>query len=212
MNSYGASCCTCFRTASCATGISASWPTGNVPLSCRFAFSCSTRHRRRSKTRQASRTLTIFGAAPSVLGRWSSSRDSRLPRCNFVLHLWSRLAHERTLRITKTLRASTRLVALCFVAEQISFSCFTKLFVRDYFALLPAPTHALLSSTLRCTASTHLNAAPSLHSIPIRARVRRKRGRLPSSRCIESAPEHRARLFILWLLRASDTALGLTRS
>jgi hypothetical protein len=42
-----------------------------------------------------------------------------------------------------------------------------------------------------------------------RARVRRNRGRLPSSRCIESAPEHHAFILILLLMRASDTSLGL---
>ena len=45
----------------------------------------------------------------------------------------------------------------------------------------------------------------NLHS----ARVRRNRGRLPSSRCIESARTHRARAPAL-PARASDTTLGLT--
>ena len=40
------------------------------------------------------------------------------------------------------------------------------------------------------------------------ARVRRNRGRLPSSRCIESARTHRARVRAL-PARASDTTLGL---
>jgi hypothetical protein len=44
----------------------------------------------------------------------------------------------------------------------------------------------------------------NLHS----ARVRRNRGRLPSSRCIESARTHRARARPL-PPRASDTTLGL---
>jgi len=39
-------------------------------------------------------------------------------------------------------------------------------------------------------------------------RVRRNRGRLPSSRCIESAQTHRARVCSL-LTRASDTTLRL---
>src|SRR5579863_9542266 len=42
-------------------------------------------------------------------------------------------------------------------------------------------------------------------------RVRRNHGRLPSSRCIESAPEQPARTS-LFSKRASDTALGLHRS
>ena len=40
------------------------------------------------------------------------------------------------------------------------------------------------------------------------ARVRRNRGRLPSSRCIESARTHRTRVRAL-PARASDTTLGL---
>jgi hypothetical protein len=47
----------------------------------------------------------------------------------------------------------------------------------------------------------------NLHS----ARVRRNRGRLPSSRCIESARTHRARARAL-PPRASDTTLGLPSS
>jgi len=41
-----------------------------------------------------------------------------------------------------------------------------------------------------------------------RARVRRNRGRLPSSRCIESAQTDRARA-TFFRPRASDTTLGL---
>src|SRR5258708_12575399 len=106
MNSYVASCCTCFRTVSYASATSASWPTGAVPRSCLFAFRCSARHRKQSKTRQAPRTPLIFGSAPSVLDRWWSSRDSRLPKCNFFLHHWSPLPHEPTLSINKFLLPS----------------------------------------------------------------------------------------------------------
>jgi hypothetical protein len=131
MNSYVASCCTCFRTASCASGISASWPTGAVPLSCLFAFRCSARHRKQIKTRQAPTTPLIFGSAPSVLDRWWSSRDSRLPKCNFVLHRWSPLPHETTISINKTLRASPRSVVARLIAEQICSSGFLGASLRD---------------------------------------------------------------------------------
>src|ERR1700694_4449764 len=124
MHSYVASFCTCFRTASYASATSASWPTGAVPLSCLFAFRCSARHRKQSKTRQAPRTPLIFGSAPSVLDRWWSSKDSPLPRYNFVLHLWSPLPHETTLHSNKTLRASPRSVTLRLIAEPISSSFF----------------------------------------------------------------------------------------
>src|SRR5260370_23051640 len=58
----------------------------------------------------------------------------------------------------------------------------------------------------------HSLRAPPHRSVPPlnlhRARVRRNRGRLPSSRCIESAQTHRARACAL-PARASDTTLGL---
>lgn len=47
------------------------------------------------------------------------------------------------------------------------------------------------------------------HACKRAARVRRNHGRLPSSRCIESAPEQPARTSLLLFMRASDTALGL---
>ena len=95
-----------------------------MPLSCLFAFPCSDRHRQQSKRRRALRTPLIFGSAPSVLDRWSSSRDSRLPKCNFVLHRWSPLPHETTLSINKILRASPRSLVVRFMAEQIRSSDF----------------------------------------------------------------------------------------
>ena len=86
---------------------------------CLFAFRCSARHRKQRKTPQAPRTPLIFGSAPSVLDRWWSSRDSRLPKCNFVLHRWSPLPHETTLSINKILRASPRPVVVRLITEQI---------------------------------------------------------------------------------------------
>src|SRR6202521_4125975 len=119
MNFYVVSCCTCFRTASYASATSAPWPTGAAPLSCLFAFRYSARHHKHSKKRQAPRTPLIFGSAPSVLDRWWSSRDSRLPKCNFVLHRWSPLPHETTLSINKILRVSPRPVVVRLITEQI---------------------------------------------------------------------------------------------
>src|SRR5882762_3486669 len=137
MNSYVASCCTCFPTASYAYATSASWPTGAVPLSCRFAFRCSARHRKQSKTPPAPRTPLIFGSAPSVLDRWWSSRDSRLPKCNFVLHLWSPLSHETTPHTKKTLGASPRSVVVRLIAERISSSGFLGGSLCDIFSQKP---------------------------------------------------------------------------
>src|SRR5258708_19720722 len=103
MNFYVVSCCTCFRTASYASATSASWPTGAAPLSCLFAFRYSARHRKHSKKRQAPRTPLIFGSPPSVLDRWWSSRDSRLPNANFLLPRPPPLPPETTLPINTIL-------------------------------------------------------------------------------------------------------------
>src|SRR5712664_299267 len=163
MNSCVASCCTYFRTASCASDTSASWPTGDVQLSCLFAFSRSARRRRQSKTGHAPRTPVIFGSAPSVLNRWWSSRGSPLPRCNFVLHPGAALPHETTLHSKKTcvLRHDPSLFALS-----------------PNKSLLPASSHTLFATFFRNSqfpsASCHLlcsakqprcTSTPALHSI-----------------------------------------------
>ena len=66
--------------------------------------------------------------------------------------------------------------------------------------------------TVTCRALQHSLGTARRRSFPPlnlhRARVRRNRGRLPSSRCIESARTHRARAGAL-PLRASDTTLRL---
>ena len=85
--------------------------------------------------------------------------------------------------------------------EQISSSRFSALSVCG-------PPHAVPSSALRRTASMHLDATFPLLNLH-RVRVRRNRERLPSSRCIESAPEHHASILTLLSMRASDTSLGL---
>ena len=78
---------------------------------------------------------------------------------------------------------------------------------RYFFAVANLLAHGALYGALR-----HSLRAPPHRSVPPlnlhRARVRRNRGRLPSSRCIESAQTHRARACAL-PARASDTTLGL---
>jgi hypothetical protein len=80
--------------------------------------------------------------------------------------------------------------------------------LRDTLSPFPTPGRTVLWLVLCSTVSTRLHTVPfqqlNLHS----ARVRRNRGRLPSSRCIESARTHRARAPAL-PARASDTTLGL---
>ena len=80
---------------------------------------------------------------PSVQDRWWASRDSRLPRYNFVLHLWSLLPHETTLHIQKTSRASPRSVVVRLIAEQTSSSGFLGGSLRDIFSHQPPSGRAV---------------------------------------------------------------------
>src|ERR1019366_9198974 len=158
MSSCAPSCCTCFPKASSAFATSASWLTGDVPLSCRFAFNCSVRYSNRTQNKKhpLPTNRALFGSVPSVLGLWSSSRDLLLPRSNFVLPpFWPRLPHESAAHNTKALRALPRSVPLRLAAEQIASSRFSTLSVYDRFALLPTPGRAVLSSVLRRTAPAH---------------------------------------------------------
>src|SRR5207245_1000164 len=80
---------------------------------------------------------------------------------------------------------------------------------RSFFA-----TASFRAHTVTCRALPHSLGTARRRSFPPlnlhRARVPRNRGRLPSSRCIESARTHRARAGAL-PLRASDTTLRLLR-
>jgi hypothetical protein len=65
---------------------------------------------------------------------FSASRDSRLPKCNFVLHRWSPLPHETTHHIKKTPRASPRSLVVRLIAQQICSSGFFGASLRDIFS------------------------------------------------------------------------------
>jgi Putative transposase/Transposase zinc-binding domain len=64
-----ASCCTFFRRASCASGISAFWLTGGAKRFCRFAFSCwvQPKNHKLNNTLLPPKTRTVFGAVPTVV-------------------------------------------------------------------------------------------------------------------------------------------------
>src|SRR5437879_1937329 len=210
MNSYAASCCTCFPKVLCGSATSASWPTASVPPACRSAFSCSLppNNRKPDKALPSIRTHAILGLAPSVVARWCSSSGLRLPKSNFALHPRSRLQHETTPANPKTPCASARSVSPWLAAEHTLSSRSTNCTLRRTVSTQSSFNRTRLSVALRGTASTH----PHTRSFPLlnphKARVRRNHGRLPSSRCIESAQSHRARGRIL-PTRASDTALRL---
>ena len=71
MSSCAASCCICFRKASCASETSASWPTADAPHACRFVFNCSERDQihQPNQTPPPLMNPPIFGAAPSVMAQ-----------------------------------------------------------------------------------------------------------------------------------------------
>jgi hypothetical protein len=70
MSSCAASCCNCSPKVSCASGISASWPTANVLPPCQFAFTCSAQHQNHKPSKIfPAPARAIFGCAPSAVGR-----------------------------------------------------------------------------------------------------------------------------------------------
>jgi hypothetical protein len=143
-----------------------------------------------------------------MVGRWWSSNGSVLSKCNFVLHRRSPLPHERILFSHKMRCAQASSALLCFAANRIS-CCILSIesFWACSFALPNFGVHRVM-----CPARRHNLAALQSQVFPRlnlhRARVYRKRRRLPSCRCIESAQAYPARACISFT-RASDTALGL---
>src|SRR6266436_6687401 len=115
MNSCVASSCTCSPKVSYAFAILASWPIGDVPLSCRYAFTCLARHNNRRRIKMPL-ARTVSGVVPSVVDRWWSSKGLRLRKCNFVPHHCSLLPHE-TLSPTRILHASQRALSLCALTQ-----------------------------------------------------------------------------------------------
>jgi hypothetical protein len=88
--SIAASCCTCFRKVLCAFGTSDSWPTGDAPRSCHFAFICLAQRRKQSKTYQAAKTQVTFG---SVQMRWTDEGHRKTHCCRDPTSFSSRPGH-----------------------------------------------------------------------------------------------------------------------
>src|SRR5258705_3591315 len=182
MNSCVASSCTCSPKVSYAFAILVSWPIGDVPLSCRYAFTCLARqnNRRRIKMPLA---RTVSGVVPSVVDRWWSSKGLRLRKSNFVPHHCSLLPHETPLSNPNPSRLSACSVSLRLHAEQTSILNFLGVL---HDTLLPESVPAA-----SCRALPHsLRNAPHRCLLPFNlhmARVRRNHKRLPSSRLIERA-------------------------
>lgn len=166
MSSSAVSCCTCCPKASYGSATLVFSPTGDAPASCRFVFNCSARPKNR-KPNQTSHPPAIrmnFGAAPSVVARWWSSKSSRPSRSNFVRHRWPPLLHDTTFSISNSLRVSACSVPVCLLAEPIS----SRSFLSAVSAILLRGNELPLSSVLlhRTASATH-HAALSCHPIPI---------------------------------------------
>src|ERR1700674_4208824 len=157
MNSCAASCCTCFPKVSCASGTLAPSPTAGAPRSYHFAFICSVQHRTQNKTFQVAKPQVLCGYAQNAVGRWCSSKDSPLPKSNFVLlPPWSPRPHETTLDHNKSLRVSARSVSPCLAIPQNTPFYFLKPSFSTGLAL-SSPFQLPLASVVLCrTTSAHL--------------------------------------------------------
>src|SRR5437773_5196093 len=182
MNSCVASSCTCCPKVSYAFAILVSWQIGDVPLSCRYAFTCLPRHKNRRRIKMPL-ARTVSGVVPSVVDRWWSPKGLRLRKSNFVPHHCSLLPHETPLSNPNPSRLSACSVSLRLDAEQNSILNFLGLL---HDTLLPesapgafcrALPHTLRNTPHRCLLPFHLH----------RARVLRNHKRLPSSPLIERA-------------------------
>ena len=189
MSSCAASCCICSRKVSCASGTSAFWPIADVPQRCHFAFSCSARQHK-PRQRYPPQVRAMLGFAPNVAGRCLSSKGLQLRSSSSVLHRPGMPSpHETSIDISNLLRASARYLSLCLPVRPIP--------------LLHSPRSSLPHHISPCSNSSSLSILgcppsriPDVSSNPLfpllnfhNTRVRRKTERLPSSRCIERAPE-----------------------
>ena len=183
MNSCVASSCTCSPKVSCAFAILVSWPIGDVPLSCRYAFTCLARHNNRTRIKMPL-ARTVSGVVPSVVDRCWSSKGLRLRKSNFVLHHCSLLPHETPLSNPNPSRLSACSVSLRLNAEQNSILNF--LGPSSTILSCPSPFPPP-SAVLYRTVSATLHTAVSSHSISIGPASAANHKRLPSSRLIERA-------------------------
>ena len=173
MNSCAASSCTCSPKVSCAFVILVSWPIGDVPLSCRYAFTRLARHENRRRIKMPL-AQTVSGVVPSVVDRWWSSKGLRPQKSNFVLHRCSLPPHETPLSNPSPPRLSVCSVSLRLNAEQNSTLNFLSASSTILSCHSPLPTScAVLYRTVSATLHTAIFPPFNLH----RARVRRNHKR-----------------------------------
>ena len=163
MNSCAASSCTYSPKVSCASAISVSWPIGDVPLSCRDAFTCLARHKNRRQIKMPL-SRTVFGVVPSVVDRWWSSKGLRLQKSNFALHRCSLPPHETPLSNPHPARFWACSFSPRLNAEQNSILNFLSASSTPLSCPSPFPA---ASAVLYRTVPATLNTAVSSHSISI---------------------------------------------
>src|SRR5271166_6643259 len=192
MSSCAASCFTCFPVASCASVTSASWPTGNALRSCHYASAYSrVQHKTYSQPHRLLpivRTLPHSGTARFAAAPCTSSSGS--PRLNcfcFARHpILDYALHETTSPSSTSPLAAACTDSLCLAWLRLRSRSF-----RQHRS--GAATRSL--STPSPTACDRPNPLHSPRQPPGHPQTYSKYidsqlwGRLPSSRCIRSAPQ-----------------------
>jgi hypothetical protein len=171
--------------ASCASATSASSPIGDA-LPCYRSVLAYSRVQQRAPLRQhpQQNILTHSGTARSAAEPCMSSNGSPRLNCCFAPRLSTSTPHEPTTPSSNHPRASARTETLCL----------TRLGLLCQSSLPPLPTTPtrLLSRRALVRAAAHSRqeqrSKPSAHAQTHTNPIGSRTGRLPSSRCIRSAP------------------------
>jgi hypothetical protein len=189
MSSCVASSCTCCRQASSASATSASSPTDNVPPCCRSASACLRVHQSGQRAPLNNlRGQPSFRSVHTAAQPCTSSNGSPPLNCWFALHRsHAGKPHEPPTSTSKRLGASPSLPVLRHNGHSRTLFKDNRP-VRspdDSHPLPSTPTSRALKTPARPASS--LPQAPQAYSTPIDQRPRT--WRLPSSRCIRTAPQ-----------------------
>ena len=196
MSSCAASCCTCCRTDSCASATSASWPTGNALRSCHYASAYS---RVQQKTYSQSHrllpivrtfhTLALPGLRRDYARRRAALRGST-SSTSLATPSWIMCGMKPHLHPRPRPLAAAYTQSLCLVWLRLpSTSSLCDLSGQDHPKLADtSPTACDLHNPL------HSPRKPPDHPQTYAKYIdSHLPGRLPSSRCIRSAPSNTAK-------------------
>ena len=208
MSSCAASCSTCCRPVSCASATSGSSPTATALRACLCAFGFSAAQRRwlLRQHHRPSIGLTRSGTARSAAQPCASSNGSPLRNSCFALHLNQISAqHEDLSTPSASARASARLRILCPNDPGLRGTLSPELANDTLLCYFTAPSHHQSGKFHSAQSVPDPSAPAQAHSKYIGFRG----GRLPSSRCIRSAPSESMQLRTVAWRGAPDTALRL---